>query len=112
MFVSKAMVSCQMLSELEEVIQYKLVPERRDIIRETWWERLQVLNAQKNTHTHSLKEFKSSFTCAVQACDVKQMLLLMENIPSAGMWRLSSVSDLSIVALSVSSLMCFQILFL
>lgn len=38
----KAMVSCQMLSELEEVIQYKLVPERRDIIRETWWERLQV----------------------------------------------------------------------
>ncbi|CAM4714382.1 unnamed protein product [Leuciscus chuanchicus] len=36
-----AMVSCQMLSELEEVIQYKLVPERRDIIRDTWWERLQ-----------------------------------------------------------------------
>ncbi|XP_059807691.1 serine/threonine-protein kinase mTOR isoform X1 [Hypanus sabinus] len=36
-----AMVSCQMLSELEEVIQYKLVPERRDIIRQTWWERLQ-----------------------------------------------------------------------
>ncbi len=36
-------MSCQMLSELEEVIQYKLVPERRDIIRETWWERLQVL---------------------------------------------------------------------
>ncbi|MGH0147042.1 UNVERIFIED_CONTAM: hypothetical protein FKN15_060862 [Acipenser sinensis] len=36
-----AMVSCQMLSELEEVIQYKLVPERREIIRETWWERLQ-----------------------------------------------------------------------
>ncbi|KAG5838758.1 hypothetical protein ANANG_G00226970 [Anguilla anguilla] len=35
------MVSCQMLSELEEVIQYKLVPERREIIRETWWERLQ-----------------------------------------------------------------------
>lgn len=42
LFVSQAMVSCQMLSELEEVIQYKLVPERRDIIRETWWERLQV----------------------------------------------------------------------
>lgn len=38
----QAMVSCEMLSELEEVIQYKLVPERRDIIRETWWERLQV----------------------------------------------------------------------
>uniref|UniRef100_UPI00358FB62C serine/threonine-protein kinase mTOR-like n=1 Tax=Myxine glutinosa TaxID=7769 RepID=UPI00358FB62C len=36
-----AMVSCQMLSELEEVMQYKLVPERRDIIRQTWWNRLQ-----------------------------------------------------------------------
>lgn len=46
------MVSCQMLSELEEVIQYKLVPERRDIIRETWWERLQVAKADdKRTHT-------------------------------------------------------------
>lgn len=46
------MVSCQMLSELEEVIQYKLVPERRDIIRETWWERLQVTTAgDERTHT-------------------------------------------------------------
>lgn len=36
------MVSCHMLSELEEVIQYKLVPERREIIRQIWWERLQV----------------------------------------------------------------------
>ncbi|XP_072012512.1 serine/threonine-protein kinase mTOR isoform X3 [Engystomops pustulosus] len=36
-----AMVTCQMLSELEEVIQYKLVPERREIIRQTWWDRLQ-----------------------------------------------------------------------
>jgi len=36
-----AMVSCHMLSELEEVIQYKLVPERREIIRQIWWERLQ-----------------------------------------------------------------------
>ena len=38
----QAMVSCHMLSELEEVIQYKLVPERREIIRQIWWERLQV----------------------------------------------------------------------
>lgn len=53
-FVSQAMVSCQMLSELEEVIQYKLVPERRDIIRETWWERLQVTAAHEVwTHRHS-----------------------------------------------------------
>ena len=37
-----AMVSVQMLSELEEIIQYKLVPERRDIIKEMWWDRLQV----------------------------------------------------------------------
>ncbi|XP_063292058.1 serine/threonine-protein kinase mTOR [Pelobates fuscus] len=36
-----AMVTCQMLSELEEVIQYKLVPERREVIRQTWWDRLQ-----------------------------------------------------------------------
>ncbi|KAG8142392.1 hypothetical protein E2320_006314 [Naja naja] len=35
-----------MLSELEEVIQYKLVPERREILRQIWWERLQAL-AQK-----------------------------------------------------------------
>lgn len=55
-------MSCQMLSELEEVIQYKLVPERRDIIRETWWERLQVTTVHDkwtyarthtNTYTHA-----------------------------------------------------------
>jgi hypothetical protein len=38
----KAMVNVQMLSELEEVIKYKLLVERRVIIRKTWWERLQV----------------------------------------------------------------------
>ena len=31
-----------MLAELEEVIQYKLVPERRQPIKNMWWERLQV----------------------------------------------------------------------
>ena len=36
------MVNVQMLSELEEVMQYKLLVERRDVIRKTWWERLQV----------------------------------------------------------------------
>ncbi|XP_060595349.1 serine/threonine-protein kinase mTOR-like [Ruditapes philippinarum] len=36
-----AMVNVQMLSELEEVIQYKLVPERRDAIKQMWWDRLQ-----------------------------------------------------------------------
>ncbi|XP_035780760.1 serine/threonine-protein kinase Tor-like [Anopheles albimanus] len=35
-----AMVCVQMLSELEEVIQYRLVPERRETIRSMWWDRL------------------------------------------------------------------------
>ena len=37
-----AMVSAQMLAELEEVIQYKALPERRAPIRKMWWQRLQV----------------------------------------------------------------------
>lgn len=52
------MVSCQMLSELEEVIQYKLVPERRDIIKETWWERLQVTTAMITGHIHVTRSSK------------------------------------------------------
>ncbi|XP_065216693.1 serine/threonine-protein kinase mTOR isoform X2 [Planococcus citri] len=36
-----AMVSVQMLAELEEVIQYKLIPDRRPTIRKIWWDRLQ-----------------------------------------------------------------------
>jgi FKBP12-rapamycin complex-associated protein len=36
------MVNVQMLSELEEVIQYKLMPDRRDAIKNMWWDRLQV----------------------------------------------------------------------
>ncbi|XP_060066726.1 serine/threonine-protein kinase mTOR-like [Ylistrum balloti] len=36
-----AMVNVQMLSELEEVIQYKLVSERRETIKAMWWDRLQ-----------------------------------------------------------------------
>jgi FKBP12-rapamycin complex-associated protein len=38
-----AMVSVQMLAELEEVIQYKLKPEKRPIIYKVWWDRLQVI---------------------------------------------------------------------
>lgn len=34
------MVTVQMLAELEEVIQYKLVPEKRESIRQMWWDRL------------------------------------------------------------------------
>lgn len=37
----QAMVNVQMLSELEEVIQYKLVPERQEAIHSMWWFRLQ-----------------------------------------------------------------------
>ncbi|XP_039269325.2 serine/threonine-protein kinase mTOR-like [Styela clava] len=36
-----ALVNCQMLAELEEVIYYKLVPERRPLIKQAWWDRLQ-----------------------------------------------------------------------
>lgn len=36
------MVLVQMLAELEEVIQYKILPERRAPIRKMWWQRLQV----------------------------------------------------------------------
>uniref|UniRef100_A0A182JMR8 Serine/threonine-protein kinase TOR n=1 Tax=Anopheles atroparvus TaxID=41427 RepID=A0A182JMR8_ANOAO len=35
-----AMVCVQMLAELEEVIQYKLIPERRETIKSMWWDRL------------------------------------------------------------------------
>ncbi|XP_062572359.1 serine/threonine-protein kinase mTOR-like [Saccostrea cucullata] len=36
-----AMVNVQMLSELEEVMQFKLVPERQEAIKQMWWDRLQ-----------------------------------------------------------------------
>ena len=36
-----AVVNAQMLSELEEIIQYKLIQERRETIKLTWWNRLQ-----------------------------------------------------------------------
>lgn len=54
-----AMVCVQMLSELEEVIQYKLIPERRETIRGMWWKRLQggqrlVEDWQRIIQVHSL----------------------------------------------------------
>lgn len=36
-----AMVQVMMFSELEEVIQFKLVQERREIIKQKWWDRIQ-----------------------------------------------------------------------
>ena len=49
---SQAMVNVQMLSELEEIIQFKLVPERREAIKRTWWNRLQV------SDEHSLSSWR------------------------------------------------------
>lgn len=36
------MVNVQKLAELEEVVQFKLIPERRKAIAQIWWDRLQV----------------------------------------------------------------------
>ncbi|KMQ92782.1 serine threonine-protein kinase mtor [Lasius niger] len=54
-----AMVEVQKLAELEEVIQFKLVPERRAAIKAMWWERLQggqriVEDWQKIIQVHTL----------------------------------------------------------
>ncbi|KPM03125.1 serine/threonine-protein kinase mTOR-like protein [Sarcoptes scabiei] len=53
------MVQVQMMSELEEVIQYKLVPERQEMIKQKWWQRLQgcqrqIEDWQKILQIHSL----------------------------------------------------------
>jgi len=45
--IFQVMVNVQMLAELEEVIQFKLVPERREVIREMWWNRLRVIICQR-----------------------------------------------------------------
>lgn len=60
----QAMVSCHMLSELEEVIQYKLVPERREIIRQIWWERLQVSFIENPAYLTQPSLPSSCSTCA------------------------------------------------
>lgn len=54
-----AMVMVQMLSELEEVMHYRLVPERRPTIKAMWWQRLQsgqrlVEDWQRIIQVHSL----------------------------------------------------------
>ena len=53
------MVQAMLFSELEEVIQFKLIPERREIIKSKWWTRLQrsqkvVEDWQKILKVHSL----------------------------------------------------------
>jgi hypothetical protein len=49
-----------MLAELEEVIEYKLVPERRPVIKEMWWQRLQGKDL-KIYGNHNLKKFMKNF---------------------------------------------------
>ena len=54
-----AMVTLQMLAELEEVIEFKLMKERQEMIKEMWWQRLQgchyaVEDWQKIMHVRSL----------------------------------------------------------
>ena len=51
------MVNVQMLSELEEIMQFKLVPERREAIKRTWWNRLQV--SDEESVSSSLKKKKN-----------------------------------------------------
>lgn len=54
------MVSVMLFSELEEAIQYKMAPEKRDFIRDKWWNRLSkgcqkiVEDWQKILRVHSL----------------------------------------------------------
>lgn len=43
-----AMVPVQLLAELEEVIQFKMNPDRRSTLRTLWWDRLQVRTSKKN----------------------------------------------------------------
>ena len=53
------MVCVQMLAELEEVIQYRLIPDRRENIKSMWWKRLRggqrlVEDWQRIIQVHSL----------------------------------------------------------
>jgi hypothetical protein len=44
-----------MLAELEEVIEYKLVPERRSIIKEMWWQRLKGEGSEECLETQNAR---------------------------------------------------------
>lgn len=74
----QTMIQVQLFSELEEVIHYKLVPERRDMIKQKWWIRLQgvrknVEDWQKILQVHSLvlspKEDIRSWLKFTKLCD-------------------------------------------
>lgn len=72
------MVHVQLISELEEVVQYKLVPERREMIKQKWWQRLQgcqglVEDWKKMLQVHSLvlsnREDMRSWLKFARLCD-------------------------------------------
>jgi FKBP12-rapamycin complex-associated protein len=50
-----AMVTVQMLSEVEEIVEYKQNPDRREGIRQAWWERLQGCQANVEDWQRILK---------------------------------------------------------
>lgn len=73
-----AMLQVQLMSELEEVIQYRLVPERREMIKQKWWNRMQgcqglVEDWKKILQVHSLvlsnREDMRSWLKFAQLCD-------------------------------------------
>ncbi|KAG5306758.1 MTOR kinase, partial [Acromyrmex insinuator] len=79
-----AMVEVQKLAELEEVIQFKLVPERRAAIKAMWWERLQggqkiVEDWQKIIQVHTL--VVSPHDDILMLCH-KTLVMLMGTDPS------------------------------
>ena len=55
------MVQLQMLAELEEAIEYKQVPERRQTIKDMWWSRLQGCHRQVEDWQRILQVRKKYF---------------------------------------------------
>ena len=87
-------LSVQMLSELEEVIVYKLVPDSRDKIKLMWWNRLQV-----GCGDQSGKPFKSmldSYTVLFKfICCLYMFISIAAGMPAHG-GRLGSNSPRSV----------------
>ncbi|XP_063917186.1 serine/threonine-protein kinase mTOR isoform X2 [Zophobas morio] len=82
-----AMVMVQMLSELEEVMQYRLVPERRPTLKAMWWQRLQsgqrlVEDWQRIIQVHSLvltpQEDKRTWVKYASLCRKSGSLMLSQ----------------------------------
>ena len=63
-----AMVSVQLLAELEEVVQFKMMPDRRPTLRRLWWDRLQVMLRLWRARQHSLRAFDVLFDRGGKCC--------------------------------------------